>query len=119
MISIYVWRGHLICSALDKLVFEQANVMWILNRDIITSYSHYFELCWYLGLGRNTLDSTFYNRYLHVGINRCKLTGPGLPPYIDMKGFPSLEFLSQSVGLTCVVERTRADTKLIWKALPT
>ena len=119
MISVYVWQQHLTCVAPDKILLEQENFMCILNRDIMTSDSHYWGSCWYLGLGRNTLDSTFYNRYLHVGINRCKLTGPGLPPYIDMKGFPSLEFLSQSVGLTCVVERTRADTKLIWKALPT
>ena len=50
--------------------------MCILNWDIMTSNSHYCESRWYLGLGRNDLDSLFYTRDLHIIINMGRLTGP-------------------------------------------
>ena len=56
----------------------------------MNSNSHYCESRWYLGLGRNVLVSPFYNWALHVVINRCRLTGTGFPPYLDMAGTPSL-----------------------------
>ena len=31
VISLYVWQQQLICAAPDKIVFEQADVMCILN----------------------------------------------------------------------------------------
>ena len=71
-------------------MFDQSNVMFILNQDIMTSNSHYCESSWYLGLVNNTLVSPFYTRYLHVVINRCNLTGPGFPSYMDMSGIPIL-----------------------------
>ena len=71
-------------------MYEQADVMCILNQDIMTSDSHYCESRWYIRLGGNTLVSPFYTRDLHDVINRCKLTGPGFPPYINMVGTPSL-----------------------------
>ena len=56
----------------------------------MTSDSHYCESHWYLGLGGNALASPFYTEALHVVINSCRLSGPGLPPYVDMAGTPSL-----------------------------
>ena len=73
-------------------MFTQADVICVLNRDIMTSDSHYCESLWYLGIGRNILVSPFYTRYLHVVINRRELTGPGFPLYMDMVGIPSLSF---------------------------
>ena len=70
--------------------------MCVLIQDIITSNSHYFESRWYIGLGGNALVSPFYTRALQVLINRCRLTGPGLPPYVDMEGTPSLATIDSS-----------------------
>ena len=81
------------------LKYEQSGVMCILNQDIINSNSHYFESRWYIGLGGNALVSPFYTSDLHVGINRCKLTGPGFLPYMDMAGTSSLSHSFQRGSL--------------------
>ena len=72
------------------LMYNQNDAMCILNWDIMTINSHYCESHWYIGLGRNTIVLPFYTRYLHVVINRCKLTGPGFLPYVDMLVTPIL-----------------------------
>ena len=54
--------------------------MYILNRDIITSDSHYCDSRWYLVFGGNALVSPFYTIDLQILINRCKLIGDGFPP---------------------------------------
>ena len=91
VIYIYVCRKHLTCAAPENILLEQTNVMWILNRDIITSNSYYCESRWYLGLDGNALVSPFYTRDLNIGINRCKWTGPGFLPFMDISGTPILE----------------------------
>ena len=65
-------------------MYNQANVMCILNQDIMTSNSLYCESRWYLGLVKNALVSPFYTRAFHVVINRCSLTGyfPAICGYV-------------------------------------
>ena len=69
-------------------MYEQADVVYILNRDIMTSDLYYCESRWYIVLGGNALVSPFNSRDLHDVINRCKLTGPGFLPYVVMAGTP-------------------------------
>ena len=64
--------------------------MCITNQDIITSDSHYCDSIWYIGIGGNDSVSPFYTRDFHVGINMCRLTGPGFPPYVYIVGTQSL-----------------------------
>ena len=47
----------------------------------------------------NALVSPFYTSALQVIINRCKLTGPGLPTFMDIAVTPSLSHPCQRVSL--------------------
>ena len=76
----------MLCVSWIGLVFDQSDVICILNSDVMTINSHYCESRWYLVLGGDALVSPLYNRALHVLINRCKLTGPSFPTYMDMAG---------------------------------
>ena len=79
----------------------------------MTGDSHCFELRWYLRLGGNALISPFYNRDLHVVINRCRLTRPGFPPYVDIVGTPILAPKSKCLQ-TAVYVMKLSYVRFLW-----